>query len=89
MKIRFKKVINIIISFSFIGVMLFFAISGIFLPDTEISYSERRKLAEFPEFSVEKLLKKDINGNGYFDALEKYLLDQFIARDSFRTLNVA
>ncbi len=89
MKKRFKNIINMVISFSFIGVLLFFAISGIFMPDTEISYAERRKLADFPEFSVEKLLKKDVNGNGYFDALEEYLLDQFVARDNFRTLHVS
>ncbi len=89
MKNRFKNIINIVISFSFIGVLLFFAISGVVMPDTEISYSERRKLAELPEFSIEKLFKKDANGNGYFDALEEYFLDQFVARDDFRAINVS
>ena len=84
-----NKIQNIIISFSFLAVLLFFAIGGIVSPDKEISYSERRKLASLPEFSIEKLLKKDINGNGYFDDMEKYLLDQFLARDTFRTLNVS
>ncbi len=89
MKKRLKNITNIVISFSFIGVLLFFGVAGIFMPDTEISYSERRKLAELPEFSVEKLFEKDASGNGYFDDLEKYFLDQFIARDNFRTINVA
>jgi len=84
-----KKIQNIIVSFSFLAVLLFFAIGSIISPDKEISYSERRKLTSLPEFSIEKLLKKDLNGNGYFDDMEKYLLDQFLARDDFRTLNVS
>ncbi len=89
MKKRFKNIINAVISFSFIGVLLLLGVLSVIIPDTEISYSERRKLARFPELSVEKLFEKDANGNGYFDSLEKYFLDQFIARDNFRTINVA
>jgi hypothetical protein len=84
-----NKIQNIIISVSFLAVLLFLAIVGIIYPDNEISYSERRKLATLPEFSIEKILKKNLNGDGYFDEMEKYLLDQFIARDAFRTLNVS
>ena len=43
------------------------------LPDQEVSKSERRKLAQFPETLTA-------------DSLEDYLLDQFPARDGFRTL---
>ena len=84
-----NKIQNIIISVSFLAVLIFFAIGGIIAPDKEISYSERRKLASFPEFAIEKLLKKDSSGNGYFDSMEKYLLDHFLSRDEFRTLNVS
>ena len=84
-----NKISNIVISLSFLAVLLFFSLGGIISPDNEISYSERRKLTTLPEFSLEKLIKRDINGDGYFDEMEKYLLDQFLARDTFRTLNVS
>ena len=49
--------------------------------DKEISYEERRKLAQLPEFKIEKLL----NGN-YFEEMEEYLLDQFYLRENFRKI---
>lgn len=49
-------------------------------PD-EFSQSERRQLAQFPEFSAETVL------NGQFASeFESYSLDQFPLRDPFRTL---
>ena len=84
-----NKIQNVVIAVSFLAVLLFLSVSGIILPDNEISYSERRKLATFPQFSAEKLWKKDPGGKGYFDAVEEYLLDQFPVRDAFRTLNVS
>lgn len=49
-------------------------------PD-DISLSERRKLAQFPQFSSESLL------NGSFTAgFGEYTMDQFPMRDGFRTL---
>lgn len=51
------------------------------MPDKEFSYSERRKLISLPNFSVQKLLKGDL-----VDEYEKYVLDQFVFRDSFRGL---
>jgi hypothetical protein len=87
MNTRFKKIINAVISFSFIGMLLLFSIFSIIAPDEEISYSERRKLARFPEFSVYKLYNNNSEGKSYFDELEEYLLDHFVARDKFRTIN--
>ena len=51
------------------------------LPPEEISDSERRKLAQFPELSVETLL----NGK-FMSEFEDYTLDQFPLRDNFRQL---
>ena len=50
-------------------------------PSQEISESERRKLAQFPELSVTSL----INGS-FVSKFEDYTLDQFPLRDTFRTL---
>ena len=66
-----------IIVYSFVIYLLVFSLFGIILKDKEISFTERRKLKDFPEFT----LKSD-----YSENLEKYLLDQFPLRDNFRSL---
>ena len=52
-----------------------------FGPAEEISESERRKLAQFPELSLETVL-----GGKFMTGFEDYTLDQFPLRDSFRQL---
>lgn len=47
----------------------------------DISLSERRKLAQFPVVSVDSILS-----GKFMSGFEKYTLDQFPLRDSFRTL---
>ncbi len=58
-----------------------FSVFGIIAPDKEISVSERRPLAKFPQISAEKIFDGSFAGN-----FEKYSLDQFPLRDGFRTL---
>ena len=81
------KIKNIVISFSFLAALLGLMIASIVYPDIKVSNAERRTLKQLPEFSRDALVNKDIEGNRYFDNLEDYLLDQFVMRDSFRTLN--
>jgi len=50
------------------------------LPDGELSYSERRKLAQLPEFSLEAVFDSEFSGE-----FEDYMLDQFPLRDAFRS----
>lgn len=50
-------------------------------PSKEISESERRKLAQFPELSVNTVLD-----GGFMPKFEDYTLDQFPLRDTFRTV---
>ena len=69
-----------IIVYSFVIYLLVFSLFGIILKDKEISFTERRKLKDFPEFT----LKSD-----YSENLEKYLLDQFPLRDNFRSLKAS
>lgn len=57
---------------------------NIMAPLEEISYSERRKLAQFPEFSAQNIL----NGE-FMKDFEKYALDQFVFRDGFRSLKAS
>lgn len=83
------KIKNIIISFSFLGALIFLMAASIFAPDVAISNSERRSLLQLPEFSWDAVVNKDIDGDRYFDNLEEYFLDQFVWRDGFRTINSA
>ena len=65
-----------------ICVFLFsFFMINVISKDGDISYTERRKLAQLPEFSFEDLF----NGE-YFGGFETYALDQFAFRDEFRSL---
>lgn len=68
---------NKIITFLFLGYIALFGIIGIILPDKEISNFERRKLNNFPKFELDSEYIKDI---------DKYLLDHFPLRDSFRSI---
>ena len=72
---------NIAVSLGFVIIIFSFMLANIIMPDKEFSYGERRKLISIPNFSAEKLL----NGN-LSDEYEKYILDQFVFRDSLRGL---
>ncbi|MBQ4603794.1 MAG: hypothetical protein IJB16_04245 [Clostridia bacterium] len=67
-------------------VIFVFAISASFIFKEPISVlaSERRKAAQFPEFSAEKVIDKS-----FFDGVEDYLTDQFPLRDKFRAIKAA
>ncbi len=52
-----------------------------FGPDRLISQAERRELTQMPELSLESLLD-----TRYMSKFEKYTLDQFPARDTFRSV---
>lgn len=66
-----------IIVFIFIGYIMLFSLGHIILKDQEISVSERRKLAKFPELEL---------SSDYITEIDEYLLDHFPLRDSFRSL---
>lgn len=79
-----KKLRNILCIAFF--AMFIFAISASFIFNEPISVlaSERRKAAQFPEFSAEKVIDKS-----FFDGVEDYLTDQFPLRDKFREIKAA
>ena len=76
-----NKLKNIIISLSFIIVIVGLMVGNIFSQDKELSYDERRKLSQLPKFTVEKLISGD-----YFQDMEEYFLDQFVFRESLEEL---
>ena len=63
------------------GIIFGFSVLGIFLPQKLYSESERRLLAQKPTLSVDSVLS-----GKYTDDFEKYVLDRFPMRDSFRAL---
>lgn len=66
---------NKIVSVSFFLFIFSFLILNIFIIDKDISYSERRKLQQFPN-SINRFPEK----------FDKYTLDQFPFRDTFRSI---
>ena len=68
---------NKIITILFIIYIFTFSILGIILKDEYISPSERRKLSSFPEYNL---------SSEYVTKLDKYLLDHFPLRDSYRSI---
>lgn len=72
-----KKTTIIIFCTILVSVMLM----NIVFKDSLVSYSERRKLDQFPEFSVERLF----NGE-FMSDFEEYVLDQFAFREFFRSV---
>lgn len=69
---------------SFMTLLVVILLLGIALPDDDISYSERRPLAEKPDLTWDAVMSGD-----YFADLEKYLLDHMPFRESFKALKVA
>ena len=75
------KIKNIIITIGFVAILAIVFVANIIVEDKTISTSERRKLAQFPEIKFSEIL----NGNVIED-WEKYVEDQFVERDFFRTI---
>ncbi len=79
-----RYVINIAV---FVGFISIFAAVFFITPDAEISKSERRRLTQYESYSERKRTGGEVYGlSDYFRYLDKYSLDQFPARDSFRTV---
>ena len=77
------KIKNIVITVMFIAILVITMIVNIIKKDDDVSISEKRKLEQFPRFSTRQLF----NGT-FFNKLEKYTTDQFIARENLRALKV-
>lgn len=73
----YEKITTIVFSLFFAAAFLL----CLFFPKSEVSLSERRKLAQFPELNYET-----INSGKAMDGFEDYSLDQFPFRDGFRTI---
>ena len=76
-----NKCRDVVVSIMFILFIGIFFIINIFKSDEEVSISERRKLALMPNLTF-----KSVFDGSYFDEFDKYVSDQFVFRDKFRTL---
>lgn len=76
-----EKTKNIIVTVGFLTILLVVFFTNIIIKDKEISKSERRKLSQFPEINISKIFSGDFTKD-----FDKYSVDQFIARDSFRSI---
>ncbi|MBI4856093.1 MAG: hypothetical protein HY818_05055 [Acetobacterium woodii] len=71
----YKRYINLL-GLLFIGILVFFPLASLILPDTKMSESENRILTQFPRFSVDSI----IDGR-YMKKMQKYAADQLVARN--------
>ena len=72
---------NILITIIFVFILVLMFTLNVLAEDKQISESERRKLAQFPEITISKIANGDVT-----DKLEKYTTDQFVGRDFFRSI---
>ena len=75
------KTKNIIITIGFVTILILVFSINLISPDKNISTSERRKLAQFPDITIRKIFNGDI-----ISKWEKYVEDQFIGRDLLRSI---
>ena len=78
MKTNIKNIVLVMMAALF---LFGFSLWGILAPDGTESLSERRPLAAFPEISTDNIMS-----GKFMTDFEKYTLDQFPLRDSFRTI---
>ena len=72
---------NLIMCILFVALITGFFVSGLIIPDAELSYSERRTLKKLPELTTDSLLS-----GKYFKDFEAYVPDHFPLRDQLRTV---
>ena len=75
------KLKNILLVVVFAVFIFGITLINIFKTPSDISKSERRKLAQFPEIS-----KENIIDTKFMSEFEDYALDQFVGRDFFRKI---
>ena len=70
-----------IISIGFVTIICTIFIINLIKPDEKISISERRKLEQFPNITSKEIFNGNISKK-----FENYAMDQYIARDLFRSI---
>lgn len=73
---------HVLVTIGFIGIIMTVLIANILTQDKTVSITERRKLAQLPEITVDSLLEGKVAKQW-----ESYTVDQFIARDWLRSIH--
>lgn len=81
MVIIMQKHADTVVKYMFFCLLLAGAVGILCLPKETYTKAERRKLAKFPKFTIESVLKED-----YMSDLETYLLDHFPGREQLRRI---
>ena len=75
------KAKNVIITFIFLTFLIVFFVVNLLKPESEISISERRKLAKLPTLTTKSLIK-----GTFTKQFDQYTTDQILYREEFRKL---
>lgn len=75
---KFKSIFTIVLAFLFV---FGFTVSSFILPDKAISNEENRNLQQFPDVKLQTILD-----GKFMTDFDKYTLDQFPLRNSFRSI---
>lgn len=67
------------------GIIFILSILAWVKPESEYSLSERRGLKKFPKLTINTVFTN--SGSNFMDEFEKYAVDQFPFRESFRTMH--
>ena len=73
-----------IVTFVFLFLIGGLFIANLIYPDQALSFSERRRLAQLPKFSLQAIFTPE-----YTKDLDTYTLDQFVWREQFRSIKTA
>lgn len=73
------KTKNVVIAIGFVVILMLMFLANIVKQDQAISIAERRKLAQFPEITLKKVISGEVS-----EKIEDYTVDQFVIRDVFR-----
>lgn len=79
-----KKIKSIATIAVFAAILIGFSAAHFILADSELSYAERRRLKQAPEFSAEDILSGE-----YMEDLDEYMVDQFPLRNELRSVKAA
>ncbi len=79
-----KNLKNRVVAISFMLIITGFFLVNLITSDSEFTQSERRRLASLPAFTFSNLFSGRL-----FEEFEKYTLDQFVFRDTFRGIKAA
>ena len=77
-KLRFS---DLALTVLFLGILFAVLVINLFKPADKLSFSERRKLAQFPEINIENILNKKS-----MDGFDNYSVDQIAFRENYRRL---